>query len=327
MQYHRRRAMHPPTPGRAASPTPGPPVTAPALARLLGSGPPQRELDALLVALHFEGGRLDTLLGLLQAAQKHCLAIASDRPMVVLPAYGSTHGSAETVALLALALARDGHQVLVHGPLSDAGRMTPAAVLGALGLPPARGAPEVQAAWARREPAFVPIERLCPPLATLLERRLLLGVRGPADLVASMLRPAGAPRVLHVMHQDDEAASSRIRDWAARVEADVVRAGLGDRGYGGLRRPARLEVMLSGQPRPDLLPAADADAAALAPLATAAHQAGAAPDAAATSARCVQELLSGARSLPAAPQRVLDAAASALAALSARPQPIGSALY
>ncbi|MFN8900127.1 MAG: hypothetical protein ACK5YM_18900, partial [Pseudomonadota bacterium] len=71
MQYHRRRAMHPPTPGRAASPTPGPPVTAPALARLLGSGPPQRELDALLVARHFEGGRLDTLLGLLQAAQKH----------------------------------------------------------------------------------------------------------------------------------------------------------------------------------------------------------------------------------------------------------------
>ncbi|MFN7395108.1 MAG: hypothetical protein ACK5RW_02295, partial [bacterium] len=146
-------------------------------------------------------------------------------------------------------------------------------------------------------------------------------------LVASMLRPAGAPRVLPVMHQDDEAACSRLRDWAARVEADVVRAGLGDRGYGGLRRPARLEVMLSGQPRPDLLPAADADAAALAPLATAAHQAGAAPDAAATSARCVQELLSGARSLPAAPQRVLDAAASALAALSARPQPIGSALY
>lgn len=325
MQFNRRRAMHPPTPGRATPPpvhraSGGHRAPPPTRALRLGPRPPHRDIDALLVALHFEGCRLDTLLGLLQATQRHCLAIASDRPVVALPAYGGPRVDAETVALLALALARDGHRVLVHGPLTDAGRLTPAAVLGTLGLPLALGALDAHAAWARREPAFVPTDRLCPPLAALLERRLLLGVRGPAGLVAALLRPVHAPRVLHLLHPDADEAGSLLAQWAARAAADVVLAGGSASASADGPGPAPFEIVLGGVARPDLAPHAGRGPASPRPAA------GSVPDPAA-SARRVQELLSGASPLPDAPQRALDAVAVALAEIERRPQGTGSALY
>src|SRR4051794_11704106 len=116
------------------------------------------EIGAFAMAMRIKGETVEELAGFLAAAQATCLFIPTSLPTVVLPSYNGARKLPNLTALLALLLAQEGVRVLVHGALEDAGRVTTATIFHDLGLPTAADAADVEAAWARREPVFLPIE-------------------------------------------------------------------------------------------------------------------------------------------------------------------------
>ena len=106
--------------------------------------------------------------------------------------------------MLALLLAQEGVQVLVHGMPEDPGRVTTAEIFHDLGLPIGRDADDVAAAWRRREPVYMQTDALCPPLARLLDARWTIGLRNSGHTVAKLLDPCPgrSVRVVAVTHPE-----------------------------------------------------------------------------------------------------------------------------
>jgi anthranilate phosphoribosyltransferase len=270
------------------------------------------ETGAFLVAMRMKGETREELTGFLRAAQARCVTLSSDAPVAVLPSYNGARRLPNLTPLLALALARDGHRVLIHGTSEEPGRIATAAVLRDLGLPAARDEADVQAAWSQRKPAFLPVERLCAPLAALLEHRRVLGLRGPGHSVAKMLNPVrGAPALRVVNHTHPE-FGALMDAWARheRIDALLLRGTEGEP-VADPRRLPRLDVVIGGVPRPELGAAAQDGVLAELPLLPRCA------DSAAT-ALLVQELLSGQRPLPAPLARQIAVIGQALAELATR---------
>ena len=133
------------------------------------------EIGAFALAMRIKGESVHELAGFLGAAHERCIAIRTAHPTVVLPSYNGARKLPNLTPLLALLLAQEGAQVLVHGPMLDAGRVSTAEIFHDLGLPVATTAEEIDNAWARREPVFIATADLCPPLARLLEVRREIG--------------------------------------------------------------------------------------------------------------------------------------------------------
>ncbi len=159
------------------------------------------ETGAFVMAMRMKGETLDELVGFLQAVHERCIEVPSTRPVVLIPSYNGSRKLPNLTPLLAMSLAREGLNVLVHGPLHEPQRVCSAAILADLGLAAAQHPQDIAQAWARREPAFVPTELLCPALQRLLDLRTLIGLRGPGHTVAKMLNPVrGAPALRLVNH-------------------------------------------------------------------------------------------------------------------------------
>ena len=304
--------------GAAGSRALEPEAATDAFGQILGGRASDLETGAFLVAMRMKGETCEELTGFLTAAQARCLLVASDAPVVVLPSYNGARRLPNLTPLLALALARDGHRVLVHGTTDEPERITTAAILRDLGLPPARDEAEVQAAWAQRKPAFLPIERLCAPLAAVLAHRRRLGLRGPGHSIAKMLDPVRGGRALRVVNHTHPEFGVLMAQWARheRVDALLLRGTEGEP-VADPRRLPRLDVVLDGAARPELGAAAQDGVLAELPLLPRCA------DSAAT-ALLVQELLSGQRPLPAPLARQIAVIGQALDALAADP-PEGTA--
>src|ERR1700712_1758197 len=147
------------------------------------------EIGAFVIAMRIKGESIEELSGFLQATHERCIPVTTALPTVVLPSYNGARKLPNLTSLLALLLAQEGAQVLVHGPMTDAGRVSTAEIFRDLGLPFACDAEEVENAWARREPVFMRIDSLCPSLARLLEVRRIVGLRNSGHTVAKMLAP------------------------------------------------------------------------------------------------------------------------------------------
>ena len=93
--------------------------------------------------------------------------------------------------------------MLVHGPLTDANRVTSAQIFDSLGLPPLHSADTAAVRWSEGQPVFMPIDDLHPPLAGLLALRAVLGLRNSGHTLAKLL-PAvpGALRVVNHTHPE-----------------------------------------------------------------------------------------------------------------------------
>lgn len=282
-----------------------------AFGALLDGRASELETGAFLMAMRMKGEALDELVGFLRAVHERALPVTSERPVVLIPSYNGARRLPNLTPLLALALARDGHRVLVHGVERDPGRITTAEVLRDLGLPAARRESEVHDAWARREPAFVPLRALCAPLAALLDKRWALGVRGPGHTVAKMLNPVRGARVLRLVNHTHPEFGVLMARWAAHeaVDALLLRGTEGEP-VADPRRQPRLDVVLGGAPRPELGVAAQEGVLAELPLLPRAADP-------ASTALLVQELLSGERPLPAPLQRQIGVVGAALALLDA----------
>jgi anthranilate phosphoribosyltransferase len=183
--------------------------------------------------------------------------LALQRPTIVLPSYNGARKLPNLTALLALLLAQEGAQVLVHGPMHDPGRVTTAEIFHDLGLPFACDVADAANAWARREPAFVRTDDLCPPLAGLLAVRRVVGLRNTGHTVAKLLAPGGGAACLRVVNYTHPEYAAMLAAFLEHTRADaVLLRGTEGEPVADPRRAARLDVFIGGRARPELSRAA-----------------------------------------------------------------------
>lgn len=154
------------------------------------------EMGGILLAMRIKGESIDELAGFLDAAEEAFERIDAPRgeyAPIVLPSYNGSRHMPNLTPLLALLLARAGAPVLLHGVLTDPNRVTSAEVFAALGMPLARTIADAQACFARREPAFMPIDALAPKLHRLLQMRRILGVRNSTHTLVKIMQPFSGP--------------------------------------------------------------------------------------------------------------------------------------
>lgn len=211
------------------------------------------EIGAFAIAMRIKGESVDELAGFLEAAQERCIPIRPDRPTIVLPSYNGARKLPNLTTLLALLLAQEGVQVLVHGPQHDPGRVTTAEVFHDLGLPSANDAADIEHAWARHEPVFIRTEALCPPLAHLLDARWVIGLRNPGHTVAKLLSPCRSGATLRVVNYTHPEYGTTLAQFLAHTAAHaVLMRGTEGEPVADPRRAPRLDVFVAGQLRPEL---------------------------------------------------------------------------
>lgn len=208
------------------------------------------ELGAFALAMRIKGESVTELAGFLAATHARCIRIEPSRPMVVLPSYNGARKLPNLTALLALLLAQEGVQVLVHGPMLDTGRISTAEIFRDLGLPFACNAEEIDNGWARREPVFIRTQDLCPPLAYLLDVRRVVGLRNSGHTVAKLLAPCPALRVVNYTHPE---YATLLGEFLSHTRADaMLMRGTEGEPVADPRRLPKLEVFVAGQLRADL---------------------------------------------------------------------------
>ncbi|WP_034296052.1 DNA-binding protein YbiB [Herbaspirillum sp. RV1423] len=154
------------------------------------------ELGAILLAMRVKGESVDEIAGFLDAAETSFAPLQAPQGAyapVVLPSYNGSRHMANLTPLLALLLAREGVPVLMHGVTHDPQRVTSAEIFAALGLPHAASVQEAEAALARRQPVFIPIQVLAPKMARLLAMRRILGVRNSTHTLVKIMQPFAGP--------------------------------------------------------------------------------------------------------------------------------------
>ncbi len=176
-----------------------------ALSMVLRNEADPYQVGAFLMLLRYRGEDPAEMAGLVEAARDTmgaglppgCAPVALD-----WPSYGAgrTRG-APWFLLAALALARAGHRVLMHGS-NEFTRGTPVTEsLAALGLPVCGSREEAVQQLDAAGFAYLPLAVLCPGLDALLRLRGLLGLRSPINTAARLLNPfdasAGVDGVFH----------------------------------------------------------------------------------------------------------------------------------
>ena len=150
------------------------------------------QVGAFLMLLRYRGEDAAEVAGLVEAAQ--AVAIRVDATVALdWPSYGAgrTRG-APWFLLAALALARAGVPVLMHGSNAFSAGMSVAEGLAALGLAPATDAAEATRQLVRDRFACLPLAALAPELDRLLRLRRPFGLRSPVNTVVRLLGPARA---------------------------------------------------------------------------------------------------------------------------------------
>ncbi len=165
------------------------------------------ELGAILVGMRIKGESVAEIAGFLDAAEASFDRIdapAGEYAPVVIPSYNGSRQMPNLTPLLALLLAREGVPVLIHGMSIDPGRVTTAEILQAMGQPLAQDRTAVAAAFERREPAFMTIDRLAPKLHKLLQVRRVLGLRNSTHTLVKLMQPFVQPALRLVSYTHPE---------------------------------------------------------------------------------------------------------------------------
>jgi anthranilate phosphoribosyltransferase len=196
---------------------------------LLEGTPDPMQVGAFLMLLRYRGEDSHEIAGLVEAARAACV-LPDLRVDLDWPSYGAgrTRG-APWFLLAALALARSGVRVLMHGSNEFGAGMSVPQALERLGIRPALDAGAAREALARDGFAYLPVQALCPKLAELLGLRRLFGLRSPVNTVARLLDPAGAAAgvdgVFHPPYIETHLATAELLD---RPRLLVLKGGGGE---------------------------------------------------------------------------------------------------
>lgn len=150
------------------------------------------EMGGILIALRIKGEGEAEMLGFYEAMQAQTMRLTPPvaKPMpIVIPTYNGARRQANLTPLLAMLLQRLGFPVLVHGVSEDPDRVISETIFTLLGIEPTLTAGQAQAKLEGRNPIYVPISALCPPLETQLDMRWRMGVRNSAHTLAKLATP------------------------------------------------------------------------------------------------------------------------------------------
>jgi anthranilate phosphoribosyltransferase len=201
-----------------------------AFGMVLRGEPDPHQVGAFLMLLRFRGEDPDEIAGMVEAARAEA-CLGGDRGAALdWPSYGSgrTRG-APWFLLAALALARAGIPVLMHGTNDFSGGVSVAAGLQALDLAPATDMAEAEASIRTTNFAYLPLARMAPEIDRLIGLRRLFGLRSPVNTVARLLNPADAPAgVDGVFHPPYIAVHLGVAERMARQRLLVLKGGGGE---------------------------------------------------------------------------------------------------
>ena len=163
------------------------------------------ELGAVLLAYRIKGEDALEIAGMLRAAHEHvaCVHAPRERIGVSLASYNGARKVPNLVPLLAMALARRGVPVVVHGVRSAPARVSTAEVFAALGITPCESMLQAQTHINEAGLAFVPIDVISPALAGQIVLMAPLGVRNSAHTLAKLIEPFTTPslRLVNYTHE------------------------------------------------------------------------------------------------------------------------------
>jgi anthranilate phosphoribosyltransferase len=219
------------------------------------------QVGAFLMLLRYRGEDPDEIAGLVEAARTEAGIGAAEGAALDWPSYGAgrTRG-APWFLLAALALARAGIPVLMHGSNDFSTGVPVPAGLAALGLRPAESLADAARLLRDTGFAYLPIARLSPALARLLGLRELFGLRSPVNTVARLLDPLGAPGgVDGVFHPPYIDVHLGVAERLARPRLLVLKGGGGE-AERNPARPVTVHLWQRGAGRSELTLPALADA-------------------------------------------------------------------
>jgi anthranilate phosphoribosyltransferase len=211
------------------------------------------EVGAFAIGMRMKGETLDELQGFLQAVHERLAPLPSDRPVIAIASYNGARRLPNLVPLLALALARAGARVLVHGLVHDPDRVTTAQVFDALGHPPALSLEQVADAWQRHGCAFVPTPMLSPALERLLQVRRTIGLRNSGHTVAKMLNPVRGASCLRLVSHTHPEFGQLLAGYAERAQIHMgLLRGTEGEAVADPRRLPRQQIWVAGVRQADL---------------------------------------------------------------------------
>jgi anthranilate phosphoribosyltransferase len=189
------------------------------------------QVGAFLMLLRFRGEDADEIAGMVEAARDQ-IGCPWSGPRVDLdwPSYGAgrTRG-APWFLLSALALARAGATVMMHGSNEYSAGISVEAGLLALGLQAEARRDSVATALRDNRFAYLPIAALSPPMADLLGMRRLFGLRSPVNTAARLLNPGDAPAAVDgVFHPPYLAVHLGVAELLTRQRLFVLKGGGGE---------------------------------------------------------------------------------------------------
>lgn len=176
--------------------------------RMLDGEVPDLELGGILIALRIKGEGEAEMLGFYEAMQQQTMRLTPPvaQPMpIVIPTYNGARKQANLTPLLAILLRKLGFPVVVHGVSEDPTRVVSETIFTLLGIEPVRHAGQAQARLEGRQPVYIPVGALCPPLEKQLALRWKMGVRNSAHTLAKLatpFEPAAALRLSSVSHPE-----------------------------------------------------------------------------------------------------------------------------
>jgi anthranilate phosphoribosyltransferase len=231
-----------------------------AMGMVLAGRADPHQVGAFLMLLRYRGEDPDEIAGLVEAARDAAgLPRAEFTADLDWPSYGSgkTRG-APWFLLAALALARSGVRVLMHGSNSFSGGITVEQAMPALGMAPATGIGDARAQLATDGFAYLPLRNLLPGMDALLELRHLFGLRSPINTAARLFDPArAAAGVDGVFHPPYIDVHLNVAERLGRKRLLVVKGAGGEAertpakpGHAHLWAGARSEIALPGYDLP-----------------------------------------------------------------------------
>jgi anthranilate phosphoribosyltransferase len=210
-------------PGRSRSLTEGEAYDAMRMIRAGEVEPVQ--LGALLMLMRYKRESAEELAGFARALQEPAAQTAAD---LNWPSYaaGRTRGLAWYV-LSALLLAHNGVRIVMHG--LEAKRSATARALASLGIAPSVSMSGAAAGLEAENFAYLPVSTFCPTVHEILGLRPLLGLRSPANSLARLLNPFGAPclvaGVFHPAYRElQQGAAQRL----GQGNASIIKGGGGE---------------------------------------------------------------------------------------------------
>ncbi|MBI5263331.1 MAG: glycosyl transferase family protein [Bradyrhizobium sp.] len=155
------------------------------------------QLGAFLMLLRVKEESPEEIAGFVRAvrAQTRMPRVTVD---VDWPTYAGKRRQLPWFLLAALALARSGRRVVMHGVEGHTeGRIYAREALVRLGVRVAHDLDDAVRLIEKSNFAYLPLEQMSPKLAELFELRPILGLRSPVHTLARLLNPFDAPCSLH----------------------------------------------------------------------------------------------------------------------------------